>query len=232
VSTACCQPTPTPSPPTDREAPGYRHVLWAALVVNAVMFAVEVVAGTGARSSALHADALDFLADSANYAISLFVLGAMLHERAAAALVKGLSMGAFGLWVVGRAAHHAITGTVPAPEVMGAVGLLALAANAGVAVLLYRYRAGDSNMRSVWLCTRNDMIGNAALLLAASGVLATGRGWPDAAIALGMAALALTSAAQIIRQASGELRHAPTASPTASRPGSTAVGAAPRGGHA
>jgi Co/Zn/Cd efflux system component len=181
-------------------------VLWAALVVNAAMFAVEVIAGAGARSSALHADALDFLADAANYAISLFVLGAMLRTRATAALIKGASMGAFGLWVLGRAAYHAATGTVPEPEVMGLVGVLALAANAGVAALLYRYRAGDSNMRSVWLCTRNDMLGNAALLLAASGVVVTGRGWPDALIALGMAALALSGAAQIIRQAAGELR--------------------------
>lgn len=173
------------------------------------MFAVEVIAGAGARSSALHADALDFLADAANYAISLFVLGAMLRTRATAGLIKGVSMGVFGFWVLGRAVYHALVGTVPTPEVMGAVGVLALVANAGVAALLYRYRAGDSNMRSVWLCTRNDMLGNAALLLAASGVLVTGRGWPDALIALGMAALALSGAAQIIRQAAGELRIAP-----------------------
>lgn len=184
-------------------------MLWVALLVNAIMFAVEIVAGAGARSSALHADALDFLADSANYAISLFVLGAALHTRAAAALLKGVSMGAFGLWVVGRATYHAATGSVPAPEVMGVVGVLALVANAGVAALLYRYRAGDSNMRSVWLCTRNDMIGNAALLAAASGVFATGRGWPDAVIALGMAGLALTGAWQIIRQAASEQRRTP-----------------------
>jgi Co/Zn/Cd efflux system component len=204
VSASCCQANPSAA----GAGIGYRRVLWAALIVNAAMFALEVVAGAGARSSALHADALDFLADAANYAISLFVLASALRTRATAALLKGVSMGAFGLWVVGRAAYHAVTGTVPAPEVMGAVGVLALAANAGVAAALYRYRAGDSNMRSVWLCTRNDMIGNAALLVAASGVFATGRGWPDAVIALGMAGLALTGAAQVFRQASGELRHA------------------------
>jgi Co/Zn/Cd efflux system component len=214
VSAPCCQATP----PAAQASPGYRRVLWAALAVNALMFGVEVVAGAGARSSALHADALDFLADAANYAISLFVLGAALRTRATAALVKGLSMGAFGLWVVGRAAYHAATGTVPEPEVMGAVGVLALAANAGVAALLFAYRQGDANMRSVWLCTRNDMIGNAALLLAASGVLATGRGWPDAVIALAMAALALTGAAQIVRQASGELHRSETGGPRASAP--------------
>ena len=188
-------------------------MLWVALAVNASMFSVEVIAGAGARSSALHADALDFLADAANYAISLFVLGALLRTRAKAALLKGVSMGLFGLWVLGRAAYHTAMGIVPEAEVMGAVGVLALAANAGVAALLYRYRSGDSNMRSVWLCTRNDMLGNAALLLAASGVLATGRGWPDAVIALGMAALALSGARQIIRQATGELRDGHVAHP-------------------
>jgi Co/Zn/Cd efflux system component len=204
MSASCC----TTPPPAATLAPhgSYRRVLWIALAVNALMFLVEMVAGAGASSSALHADALDFLADAANYAISLFVLGAALRTRATVALVKGLSMGAFGLWVVGRAAYHAATGTVPAPEVMGVVGVLALAANAGVAALLYAYRRGDANMRSVWLCTRNDMIGNAALLLAASGVFATGRGWPDAVIALGMAALALSGAVQIVGQASDELR--------------------------
>lgn len=201
MSASCCQSTP----PAADKSPRYRRVLWTALLVNAAMFGVEVIAGAGARSSALQADALDFLADAANYAISLFVLGAMLQTRARAALIKGFSMGAFGLWVIGRAVYHVVTGTVPEPEVMGAVGVLALAANAGVAGLLYRYRAGDSNMRSVWLCTRNDMLGNAALLLAASGVFVTGRGWPDALIALGMAGLALTGAAQIVRQAWGEL---------------------------
>lgn len=202
MSASCCRSSPSPG----EADPRYRRVLSAALAINAGMFSVEVIAGTGARSSALHADALDFLADAANYAISLFVLGALLRTRAKAALIKGVSMGAFGLWVLGRAAYHAVTGTVPAPDVMGTVGVLALAANAGVAALLYRYRVGDSNMRSVWLCTRNDMLGNAALLLAASGVLVTGRGWPDALIALGMATLALSGAVQIIQQATGELR--------------------------
>lgn len=202
MSASCCETSQTAA----NASPRYRRVLWVALAINAAMFTVEVIAGTGARSSALQADALDFLADSANYAISLFVLGTMLRTRAVAALIKGGSMGMFGIWVLGRAAYHAATGTVPEPNVMGAVGLVALAANAGVAGMLYRYRTGDSNMRSVWLCTRNDMLGNAALLLAACGVFVTSRGWPDALIALGMASLALIGAAQIIRQATGELR--------------------------
>jgi iron complex outermembrane receptor protein len=186
-------------------------VLWAALAVNAAMFLVEVVAGAGAGSSALQADALDFLADAANYAISLFVLGAALRTRATAALLKGLSMGAFGVWVVGRALYHAAVGGVPAGEVMGMVGALALAANVGVALLLYRYRAGDSNRRSVWLCSRNDAVGNVAVALAGGAVLLTGRGWPDVVVALGMAALALSGARQIVRHALAERRGAEAA---------------------
>ena len=202
MSASCCTP---PAPAASGRDGSYRRILGIALVVNASMFVVELIAGAGADSSALHADALDFLADAANYAISLFVLGAVLRVRATAALVKGLSMGAFGLWVVGRTAQHAVAGTVPAPELMGAVGVLALAANLGVAGLLYAYRRGDSNMRSVWLCTRNDAIGNVAVVLAASGVFATGRGWPDAVVALGIATLALTAAAQTVRQATREI---------------------------
>jgi Co/Zn/Cd efflux system component len=204
MSASCC--TTPQSTPAGRPDGPYRRVLWIALAANALMFLVELVAGAGAGSSALHADALDFLADAANYGISLFVLGAALRTRATAGLLKGLSMGAFGLWVVGRAAYHALTGAVPAPEVMGVVGGLALAANLGVAALLYAYRRGDSNMRSVWLCTRNDAIGNVAVVLAASGVFATGRGWPDAVVALGMAALSLSAALQTVRLARAEMR--------------------------
>jgi len=212
MSASCCN---TPEPASESQHTGsapnrpYRRVLWIALAVNALMFLVEVVAGAGAASSALHADALDFLADTANYGISLFVLGAALRTRATAALAKGLSMGAFGLWVVGSAVYHAATGAVPTPVVMGAVGVAALVANVGVAVLLFAYRRGDSNMRSVWLCTRNDAIGNVAVVLAASGVAATGRGWPDVVVALGMATLALSAAVQTVRQARREIRNAP-----------------------
>jgi len=204
VSASCCQTAPVPA--HAGHAPRYRRVLWAALAVNALMFVVEMVAGAGAGSSALQADALDFLADAANYGISLFVLGSALRTRAAAALLKGLSMGGFGLWVVGRALYHAATGGVPRGEVMGVVGGLALVANVGVAVLLYRYRAGDSNMRSVWLCSRNDAMGNVAVALAGGAVLLTGRGWPDVVVALGMAALALSGARQVVQQALAERR--------------------------
>ncbi|MCU0633481.1 MAG: TonB-dependent receptor [Gemmatimonadaceae bacterium] len=204
MSASCCTPGPVGPAP---DAP-YRRILWIALLVNAGMFLVEVVAGASAGSASLQADALDFLADAANYGISLFVLAASLRVRAGAALVKGLSMGAFGAWVIVRAGWHAVTGTVPEPEVMGVVGVVALVANLAVAALLYAYRAGDANMRSVWLCTRNDAIGNVAVVLAASGVFATRRGWPDAIVALGMATLALSAAWQTVRQARAEVRDA------------------------
>ena len=184
----------------------YRRVLWAALGINGLMFIVELLGGAQAGSSALQADALDFLADTANYGISLLVLGAAMHLRARAAMLKGLSMGAFGLWVFVRAAIIAFGDQVPEAHVMGIVFALALVANLTVAVLLFRYRAGDSNMRSVWLCTRNDAAGNVAVLAAASGVFATGRGWPDALVALTMAVLALRASVQIVAQARGELR--------------------------
>ncbi len=187
----------------------FRRVLWVALALNAAMFVVEIVAGLLANSVALQADALDFLGDAANYGISLAVLALSLRWRAAAALVKGLTMGAFGLWVVGRTAWHLLHGTVPSAEIMGAVALLALTVNLGVAVMLYRFRGGDANMRSVWLCSRNDAIVNAAVILAAGAVAATASNLPDVAVAAVVAGLALTASAQVIRQAVGELRQPP-----------------------
>ena len=185
----------------------WRRILWIALAVNAGMFLAELVAGLAAGSASLQADALDFLGDAANYAVSLSVASLALAWRARAALVKGATMGLFGLWVLGNAAHHAAFGTLPEAEVMGAVGIVALLANAGVALILFRFRGGDANRRSVWICSRNDAVGNVAVLLAAAGVLGTGTGWPDLVVALVMAGLALSGAWQILRQASGELRH-------------------------
>jgi Co/Zn/Cd efflux system component len=193
-----------PAPAADDHA--YRRVLWVALAVNAAMFMVEIAAGLTSGSAALKADALDFFADAANYAISLLVLGRAAAWSSRAALVKGSSMLVFGLLVIGDTAYRLATQTVPEPGTMGIVGAAALAANFGVAVLLYRFRNGDSNRRSVWLCTRNDALGNLAVLLAASGVFASGTGWPDYAVAAIMAVLALSGAWQIIAQARGELR--------------------------
>ncbi len=193
-------------------SPAYKRVLWIALAVNLAMFVVEIGAGVAAQSVSLLADSLDFLGDAGNYGISLFVLGMALHWRARASLLKAASMGAFGLWVAFTTIGHAMAGTVPEAPVMGIVGALALAANFGVALLLYRWREGDSNMRSVWICTRNDAIGNLAVLAAAAGVFGSGSGWPDYVVAAIMSGLALVGAFQVTRQAIAELRQSGEAS--------------------
>ncbi|KRD23868.1 cation transporter [Acidovorax sp. Root267] len=185
--------------------PRYRRILWIALVVNAAMFVVELGAGTRSGSASLLADAIDFLGDAANYGLSLWVLAMALTWRARAALVKGASMLAFGVFVIGRVAWGAWQGTPPEPFTMGGVGLLALAANLGVAALLYAYREGDANMRGVWLCTRNDALGNLAVMGAALGVLGTGTAWPDLAVAAVMAGLAISGGLSVISQARHEL---------------------------
>jgi Co/Zn/Cd efflux system component len=190
-------------PQTDER---YWRVLWAALAVNLAMFLVEIVASIIAGSVSVQADALDFLADAANYAVALAVVGLALRWRARAALLKGAAMGLFGLWVAAGTVSHAITATVPRAELMGAVGLLALAANLAVAGLLYRYRAADSQAMSVWLCTRNDCIANIAVMVAGAGVWVSGTPWPDIAVAATIASLGLSSAMRIIRQARAELR--------------------------
>jgi len=190
------------------EAP-YRRIMWALLAINAAMFVIEAGTGLGAKSVALQADALDFLADAATYGITLLVLPMAIRWRARAALVKGASMALFGLWVLGATAYNAFSPDAPDALVMGSVGVLALLANLFCALLLFRFRGGDSNKRSAWLCSRNDVIGNLAVVVAASGVLATGTAWPDLAVALIMAALWVHAAVQIIRQAIAELRPSP-----------------------
>ena len=194
--------------------PRWRRALWIALGVNAVMFAVEFVAGSAADSRSLQADALDFLGDSANYAISLTVASMALVWRARSALLKGLTLLAFGAWVLATAILAFVNGAAPQPETMGIVGAAALIANVGVALLLYRFRTGDANMRSVWSCSRNDAIGNMAVMVAALGVFRTGSAWPDLLVAGIMAALAISGGAQIVRHARDELRsERQTASP-------------------
>ena len=191
---------------TAKADPRWRRVLWAALIVNAGMFLVEMAAGAAADSRALQADALDFLGDAANYAVSLAVVGMALAWRARAALLKSLFMLGFAGWVLGSAVVAFVYGTAPDPKTMGIIGALALAANVGVALLLYRYRMGDANMRSVWICSRNDAIGNVAVIVAALGVFGTGSAWPDLIVASIMAVLALTGGIQVMRQAWGELK--------------------------
>ncbi len=183
-----------------------RRILWVALVLNAAMFVIEAGAGLAAKSVALQADALDFLSDTATYAISLAVLTRPPRWRAGAALLKGASLGLLGLWVAGATVFSALRQPLPVAEVMGAVGALALAVNIAVAVMLFRMRGGDANMRSVWLCSRNDAIGNLAVILAALGVFGTATVWPDLAVAGVMAALALSASVSILRQAAGEWR--------------------------
>jgi Co/Zn/Cd efflux system component len=170
------------------------------------MFLVEIGAGLAAGSASLQADALDFLGDTANYAISLTVVGMPLRYRASAALAKGATMGLFGLWVIGTVIWHTVHGTLPSAFTMGAVGFAALAANAASFGLLWAYRGGDANMRSAWICTRNDVLGNLAVLLAALGVFGTGTGWPDVIVATIMAGLALQGANIVVQQSLRELR--------------------------
>jgi Co/Zn/Cd efflux system component len=189
--------------------PIWRRALWIALGINAAMFLVEMIAGVAGGSKALQADALDFLGDAANYAISLGVAGMALAWRARAAFFKGATLALLGLYVLGVTLWAVWHGRTPEAEVMGIVGIAALIANAGVAVMLYRFRSGDANMRSVWICSRNDAIGNLAVVLAAAGVFGTGSAWPDLVVATIMAALGLFGGVQIMRQARGELMQSP-----------------------
>jgi Co/Zn/Cd efflux system component len=189
-------------------SPRYRRILWAALVINLAMFAVEIGAGFKSGSTSLLADAIDFFGDAANYGVSLAVLSAGVVLRARAALLKGACMMGFGLFVLGRAAWMYHLGGTPEAFTMGSIGLLALIANVAVAAMLYAWREGDANMRSVWLCSRNDAMGNIAVMLAALGVLGTGSSWPDLGVASGMAVLALSSGWSVVRQAASEMKHA------------------------
>jgi Co/Zn/Cd efflux system component len=200
---ACCEHDHGPVSPSDH---AFRRALWAALVINATMFVVEIAAGLFAGSAALKADALDFFGDASNFAISLAALSLAGVWTSRAALFKGATMGVFGLCILGDAAAKIITGVVPEPATMGIVGSLALAANVGSAVLLYRHRGGDANRRSAWLCSRNDAIGNVAVLIAAATVSLTGTAWPDIVVAAIMAGLELASARAIIVHALAELR--------------------------
>ena len=188
------------------DAPGWRQALWIALALNAGMFLVEMIAAVAADSRALQADALDFLGDAANYAISLGVAGFALVWRSRAALLKGWTLIALAFWVVGSTAWALWKGASPEPFAMGGIGIAALVVNAGVALMLYRFRSGDANMRSVWICSRNDAIGNIAVVAAAAGVFGTGSAWPDLTVAMILAGLGISGGWQIIRQAQAELR--------------------------
>lgn len=198
---------PDAAPLSGPAALRWRRILWIALIVNAVMFVVELVAGLESNSVSLLADAVDFAGDAANYGLSLTVLSMALVWRSRAALLKGATMLLYGLFVLARAGWIVHTGSVPDPLTMGIIGFVALLANTGVAVLLFTFRNGDANMRSVWLCSRNDAISNVAVMLAGLGVFGTGSAWPDLAVAAVMAGLAITAGVAVVRQAMAELRH-------------------------
>lgn len=193
-------------------SPDYKRRLWAVIAINAGMFIFETAGGYLARSSALQADALDFLGDSLTYGITLAAIGTAAATRAKAALFKGFTLFLMGLWVFGSTAYHVLVLGIPRADLMGAIGFLALAANVTSVLLLMRYKEGDANVRSVWLCSRNDAIGNVAVMVAAAAVWLTASRWPDLIVAALMAGLFLSSAFQILRQSIAELRH-PVAAP-------------------
>lgn len=199
----------TPEPPLMNHQ--FRTALWIVLIINAVMFVVEFIGGTYAHSSALWADSLDFFGDAVNYGISLAVLGMSLYWRATIAFIKGITMVGFGFVVIGKAIYAYMQGISPEALTMGAIGVLALIANLVSAAFLYAFRAGDANMQSVWLCSRNDAIGNIAVILAAVGVWGTKSLIPDLIVALIMSILALTGGYQVIKKAMQE-RQQPTKS--------------------
>ncbi|NWK76265.1 cation transporter [Acinetobacter sp. SwsAc6] len=195
---ACtCSHEPAPPKPNSK----FRTALWIALFINLAMFLVELIGGAYAHSASLWADSLDFFGDAVNYGVSLAVLGASLYWRATVALLKGLTMAAFGFVVIGKVIYSYMQGIPPEAITMGAIGVLALVANVISAVILYAFRDGDSNMKSVWLCSRNDAIGNVAVILAAVGVFGTGSLWPDIIVAGIMAVLGLTGGYAVIKQA-------------------------------
>ena len=207
MSASCCSNTSCSAPPP--VDPRYRTALWVALVLNALMFVVELGGSWASGSVSLLADAIDFFGDAGNYAISLAVLGMAATTRSKAALFKAACMGAFGVFVLGKAVWNLQAGVPPEPATMGVVGFVALAVNGGVALMLYRFRTGDANMRSVWICSRNDALGNIAVMLAALGVFGTGNAWPDLLVAGVMGVLALTGSWTVLQQARGELTNVP-----------------------
>jgi Co/Zn/Cd efflux system component len=193
-------------PVFDGVDPRYKLILWTVIALNGAMFLGEMVAGQIAGSQALKADALDFLADTVTYGLSLAVIGASLRTRASAALAKGVSLSLMAAWVFGSTVYQTLVLGVPKAEVMGVVGVLALAVNLASVLLLRPYKDGDANVRSVWLCSRNDTIGNVIVMAAAAGVWGTATAWPDLLVAAIMAGIFLTSAVQILRQAWAEYR--------------------------
>jgi Co/Zn/Cd efflux system component len=191
--------------PLEIDSASYQRVLWAALVINALMCVVEIVLGLRAHSQALLADSIDFLSDATNYALTLMVFSRGMRWRAHAAQIKGGCMLGFGFLLIVKTLWSFASGSAPQPLTMGLVGALAFLANVSVALMLYTYRNGDANRRSVWLCTRNDAIGNLAVMLPALGVAASHSAWPDWVVASIMATLAISGGWSVLGQARREL---------------------------
>ena len=192
----------------DGRSPVFKRALIAVIAINATMFLVEMSAGYLGSSQALKADALDFAGDTATYALSLAVIGAALRTRATAALIKGASLGLMALFALTTTVASAFGDASPAVPVMSGIGLLALAANAASVFILIRWRDGDSNVRSVWLCSRNDAIGNVAVIAAGGAVWLTGSFWPDLFVAALLASLFMKSSVSITSQALREINAA------------------------
>lgn len=190
----------------DGTSQAYKRILWIVIAINAGMFFVEMFSGLMAQSQALQADALDFLGDSLTYGISLWVIGKSIQLRSKVALLKGISLCLMALWVFSSTLYRVFVLNEPNPMIMGTIGIAAFIANMVSVLLLMRYKDGDANVRSVWLCSRNDAIGNLIIVLAASGVWATSSAWPDLMTAGIMAGLFLSSSLQIIKQALAEQR--------------------------
>jgi len=190
----------------DGVSPVYRRALVAVLTINVIMFGVEMAAGLSSGSQALKADALDFAGDSATYALSLFVLGSSVRTRAIASLVKSGSLALIAFLVLATTVYRVFAGAPPEAATMSIIGVLALLANLASVAILLRWRDGDSNVRSVWLCSRNDAIGNVAVIGAGLMVAVTGSAAPDLVVAVMLAGLFLRSAISIAFQAVGELQ--------------------------
>lgn len=199
----CCDDGCAGVPPAHEKR--FRRILWVVLCANIAMFIIEIGASWQAESTALMADAIDFFGDAINYGVSLLALAAGAVWRSRVALVKGWVMGFYGVAVLLVAGWNVMRGASPQPTIMAVVALLALLVNVSAAFLLYAFREGDANMRSVWLCSRNDAIGNAAVVLAAAGVFGTGSMWPDVAVAMLLASLGLLAAKHVIERARLEL---------------------------
>jgi len=193
---SCCNNNPD----FDGSSKSYRQALWWVIAINALMFLIEMSASFKASSQALQADALDFLGDTATYTLSLLVIGHSLKTRNRAALFKAFSLLLMGLSVLAMTFYRVIVMKIPEAQTMGSIGILALCANIVSVLILLRFRNGDANVRSVWLCSRNDAIGNLAVILAAIGVWHTQSAWPDLVVAAIMASLFIWSSIQIVQQ--------------------------------